>query len=933
MSIVILSNRTPRGGRRESKDLRLSLAAFGLSALECLRSGFPARITALPLRSIFMKDTMKSRWNSLLQSTSACILAACPCLFFSFSQPASAQRLSTNVIPSHYALEFAPDLKAATFTGSETIDIAIKQPTSAITLNAIELEFQSVEIQDRDGGEQTGSVTLDPEKQQATLTFAKTIPAGDATLRIHFTGILNNELRGFYLSKTAKRNYAVTQFEATDARRAFPCFDEPAFKATYDVALTIDAGDTAISNSAIAADTPGPGPAKHTIVFATTPKMSTYLVAFVVGDFECSSGEADGVALRVCATPDKVALTPYALSVAEFALHYYDNYFGIHFPLKKLDFIGIPDFEAGAMENFGAITFRETDLLLDPKTTSFGVEREATLAIVHEMAHQWFGDLVTMQWWDNIWLNEGFATWMENKCTAAMHPEWNIPQFVAADEQKILDIDALPTTRAIRAEADTPEEIDQMFDGIAYGKAGHVLLMVENYLGEETFRQGVHAYLAAHEYGNATAEDFWNAQTATSHKPVDKIMESLVAQPGVPILNFSSLSSVHVSVAQRRFFLSPSIVPGPAQKWTLPVCFKTGANGMDCQVLTPSSPTLAAPDAKLFFANAGGKGYYRSAYAPAQYAALVAHVETDLTPQERISLAGDQWAQVRANLVTVGGYLNLVAALRDDPNPDVLASAADHVADISDRVASSKEERDALAAWLRRTFAPQYAKLAPPAAEDSPQTIELRALLLALLGELGEDPQVLDRARTIAGSYLADPASVEPTLAGAALAVAVKYGDAALFDKLQNLYQTSHDPEVKELALRELVRFTNPDLLERALEYSVSGNVRNQDAAFELADAFKTPENREQSWNFIKTHWDAVHAQFTTDLGSYLVAATGNFCTAQARDDVRNYFATHSVTASGSALRHALEHIDGCIELRRLQEPNLKKWLAVQEKK
>ena len=263
--------------------------------------------------------------------------------------------------------------------------------------------------------------------------------------------------------------------------------------------------------------------------------MSTYLVAFLVGDFQCTGARQDGVDIRVCATPDKVALTPYALSVAKYALHYYDNYFGIHYPLKKLDLIGIPDFEAGAMENFGAITFRETDLLLDPKTASISAQRNAALDITHEMAHQWFGDLVTMQWWDNIWLNEGFATWMENKPVAAMHPEWNIPEVVAGDEQSTLNIDAQPTTRAIRAKADTPEEIDQMFDGIAYGKASDVLLTVENYLGEETFRKGVHAYLSAHEYGNATAEDFWNAQTATSHKPVDKIMESLIVQPGEPI--------------------------------------------------------------------------------------------------------------------------------------------------------------------------------------------------------------------------------------------------------------------------------------------------------------------------------------------------------------------------------------------------------------
>ncbi|MGA2340875.1 MAG: M1 family metallopeptidase, partial [Terracidiphilus sp.] len=481
-------------------------------------------------------------------------------------RPAAGQRLPNTVIPAHYTLKLMPDLKAATFSGEESIDVDLSQPTNSITLNAIEIAFQSVAIVSN-GSEQTGTVTLDADKQQATFTFPNVIPAGKATIKIRYTGILNNELRGFYLSKTARRNYAVTQFEATDARRAFPCFDEPAFKASYDISLVIDAADTAISNTPIVADTPGPGASEHTLVFGTTPKMSTYLVAFLVGDFQCTAGRQDDVDIRVCATPDKVAFTAYALGIAKFILHYYDDYFGIHYPLKKLDLIAIPDFEAGAMENFGAITYRETDLLLDPRTATVNEKREVGLVVAHEMAHQWFGDLVTMQWWDNIWLNEGFATWMENKPVAAMHPEWNIPEVVAGDEQDTLNIDAEPTTRAIRARADTPDEIDQMFDGIAYGKASDVLLMLENYLGEETFRKGVHAYLAAHEYGNATAEDFWNAQTATSHKPVDKIMESFVAQPGEPLLTFAAPMDGKVSVEQKRFFLSPSITPDPAQKW------------------------------------------------------------------------------------------------------------------------------------------------------------------------------------------------------------------------------------------------------------------------------------------------------------------------------------------------------------------------------
>ncbi len=807
----------------------------------------------------------------------------------------------------------------------------LQQPTRSISLNAIEITFQSVTIL-TSGSQQTGTVSLDAAKQQATFTFPDTVHAGNATIKIRYAGILNDELRGFYLSKTARRNYAVTQFEATDARRAFPCFDEPAFKAAYDISLVIDAADTAISNTPIATDTPGPGADKHTLVFDPTPKMSTYLVAFLVGDFQCTSGRADDVDIRVCATPDKVALTPYALSIAEYVLHYYDNYFGIHYPLKKLDLIGIPDFEAGAMENFGAITYRETDLLLDPKSATVADKREVGLVVAHEMAHQWFGDLVTMQWWDNIWLNEGFATWMENKPVAAMHPEWNIPEVVAADEQGTLDIDARPTTRAIRANADTPEEINQLFDGIAYGKASDVLLTVENYLGEETFRQGVHAYLSAHEYGNATAEDFWNAQTATSHKPVDKIMESLVVQPGEPIFNFGTPpdgSPRRVPVAQKRFFLSPGVTTIPEQKWTMPVCFKT-ADAQDCKLATPETSSLTTPADGLLFANATGKGYYRSAYAPAQYADLVTHAESDLTPPERISLLGDEWAQVRVKQAKVGDYLDLVAALKSDPSSDVLSMAAGRIETIADKVASKKKERDELAAWVQRNFAPAYAKLGPPAPGDSPNTLELRAQLLALLVDHGNDTGLKGDARKLADQFLDNPAGVDPTLGQAALEAAAENGDAALFDRLQKVNETSTDPDLQETALRLLVQFDNPALLERGLEYSLSSKVRNQDAAIQFAIGLEDPDTRDATWRFIKKHWNQVHAELTTDLGSYLVAGAGSFCTADARDDVGSFFATHQVSASDVALKHALENIDGCIEQRHLLEPNLKKWLAAQ---
>jgi aminopeptidase N len=853
----------------------------------------------------------------------------------------SAQRLPTNVVPQRYTLKLTPDIPAATFTGVETIDVTLKQPSKAITLNSAEIKFQSVTVS-AGSKQQTATVSLNEPDQQATFTFPNQLPAGSAMLSIHYTGILNNELRGFYLSKAHGRRYAVTQFEPTDARRAFPSFDEPAYKAVFDITVVAPKADMVISNSPIQSDTPGPSPGQHIVTFDPTVKMSTYLVAFLVGDFQCISGASDGVPIRVCATPEQVGLTHFALRTAEFALHYYDTYFGIHYPLKKLDLIGVPDFEAGAMENFGAITFREQDLLLDPKSASIGTQETVAVDVAHEMAHQWFGDLVTMQWWNNVWLNEGFATWMKSKTVAAMRPDWHIPQAVAAEEQGALDYDAAPTTHPIRARAaNTPSEINQLFDEISYEKGCDVLLTVENYLGPETFRKGVQAYLKAHEYGNATARDFWTAQTATSHKPVDRIMQSLITQPGEPILIFGKPANGEVSVRQQRFFLDSNIKTNPAEKWTLPVCFKTGT-GQDCQVLTPETATLKVPLGSVFDANAGAKGYYRTEYPQPVTRDLIANAENRLTPPERIGLIGNEWALVRSNKARVGGYLNLLAALKSDSNAEVVASvvgsasasilsgAAGGIAVIDQRLASTPEQKAEIAAWIRRTFSPEYAGLGPASHSDSPNQRQLRAALFGLLGYYGNDPEVIMQARQITERYVQNPGAIDPNISQTALSITVRDGDEALFDKLQQIYETSPNPEFQIGALRLLAGFEDPALEKRALEFAVSGKVKSQDAAFQLAHALMIPTERELAWKFIQSHWPQIKPMLTPEMGEILVASAGSFCSAVARNNVESFYATHKVAAASLSLKGAIEEIDGCIELRQTQQANLNSWLRKQ---
>ncbi len=847
---------------------------------------------------------------------------------------AHAQRLPANVKPVHYALALAPNIKAAAFTGSETIDVTLAAPAKTITLNAIELQIASVTCAGQTGPAQTGIVSYDVDKQQATFTFPNVIPAGAASLKIAYSGILNDKLHGFYLSKTKARNYAVTQFESTDARRAFPSFDEPALKATFNLTLTIDKGDTAISNTPIVSDMPAG--ASHTLVFAPTPKMSTYLVAFLVGDFACTSGQSEGVPIRVCSTPDKVKLTPFALGAAEHFLTYYDNYFGIKYPMQKLDLIAIPDFEAGAMENFGAITYRETDLLVDAKEGGANGRKHVASIVAHEMAHQWFGDMVTMQWWDNLWLNEGFATWMERKAPNDWHPEWNFPQDVADDLNDTLALDSLNTTRTIRARAETPAEIQEMFDAISYGKAGAVIGMVENWVGAEVFRQGVHNYLAAHLYANATAEDFWNAQTATSKLPVDKVMQSFVDKPGVPLLTFKTPEEAGVPMNERRFFTSPTKIDRDAEQaesvgggWTVPVCEKSAKTPV-CTLVTGATAALEpAKGAPFFYANAGEKGYYRVAYTPAQAQAITAVAETQLSVAERIGFVGDRWALTEAGQVPVGEFLDLALVLKRDPNPVVLGNMLGTIGHIRNRVADETDKAK-LNALVRQQFGPVYAALGRDGNGLAGGTTDQQQVRAELFGSLGqaEDPDVLKHARQVTDDLFAGKTVTEPNIVDVSVELAAQNGDDALYDRILTVSENADDPGLQNEALEVLTRFREPVLIVRTLEYAVSGKVRNQDSWGVIAAELAQRSNAELAWAWTQKNWDRVKAQLTAASGGNLISATGSFCSVKERNEVSEFFRTHKVEASERALGKSLDEIDACVRLRELQEPKLKVWLA-----
>ncbi len=470
--------------------------------------------------------------------------------------------LPKTVLPKKYQLKLQPDFSKFTFQGEETVDIEVVEATTEIALNSADLKIASAVLH-RSGTSSTATnIALDKSRQTVTLTFAETIPAGDASLEISFTGELNDKLHGFYRSEYTDpegetRYLATTQFEATDARRAFPCWDEPAHKASFDLTLVIPSDLVAISNNPVVEEVAVEGGLKS-LRFGETPVMSTYLLAFVIGDLVAIHEQAnERTKVGIYTTRGKEDQGRFALDTSVKLLSFFNEYFGIPYPLEKLDHIAIPDFAAGAMENWGAITYRETALLVDSENSSAGTRQRVAEVVAHEMAHMWFGDLVTMEWWDDLWLNESFASWMGTKAVDWLFPEWQMwTQFVNMDTTRALSLDGLKNSHPIEQEVKDPAEVSQLFDAISYSKGASVIRMLEQFLGPEVFRKGLFQYLSAHQYGNARTADLWSALEEASGQPVTSIMNSWTNQMGYPVLRVESDTTgkdLELTLHQERF--------------------------------------------------------------------------------------------------------------------------------------------------------------------------------------------------------------------------------------------------------------------------------------------------------------------------------------------------------------------------------------------
>jgi len=847
---------------------------------------------------------------------------------------AVAQRLPHTVTPVSYDLKFTPDLAKATFAGEAKIQVVLAAPSDKVTLNSAELKITSAQVT-AGGQTQTAAVSYDTDKEQATLTVPQIIAAGPATLQLVFDGMLNSELRGFYLSQTPRRRYAVTQFEPTDARRAFPSFDEPAYKAVFNITMVIDSGDTAISNGKIASDTPGPGDGKHTLVFTPSPKMSSYLVAMMVGDFQCVSGNQDQIPVRVCSIPEHKDMLAYALQTAQDNLKFYNKYYAIKYPYGKLDNIAFPDFAAGAMENAAAITYRDSALLIDPASASVGSKQGVVQTMTHEMAHQWFGDLVTMEWWDDIWLNEGFATWMSWKPMEAAHPDWHMEMGEISETDNALGVDAVSAVRPIHADvANSPAEINALFDGIAYNKAASVLRMTEAYVGPEVFRQGANNYLAAHKYANATSSDFWTAIAQASGKPVDKILPTFINQPGAPLISVENKcvdGNPEVVLSQRRYFSErEKFDAGSPEIWQVPILLKTADGNTQSVLLTDREQTvkLNGVCSPWVFANAGGRGYYRTSYDPQTQKQLVAVVETALTPEERIRFLGDTWVAMHVGRATMADYLNLLTAMKGERNSVLLSNMIGNFQFIHDRLVAPAD-RPEFEAWTNALLVPMLDDIGWTAKPgDSDDLRQARGQIFLTLGIAGHNQKAIAMSREMVDAYMKNPSSVDASVVGGAFQIAAQNGDEALYNSFMEHLKTAKSPEQYYNYLGALSYFTQPDLEKRTLDFILSPEVRGQDLFFAFG-FFGNPQTEALAYDFLKTHYPDIIKKLGSEMAAGQIASgvSGSFCDTKLRDDSQQFFSGMNIPDKGRQLSQGLERTNICIEMRDGQQPNLASFL------
>jgi alanyl aminopeptidase len=829
-------------------------------------------------------------------------------------------RLGNDVRPVSQAIALELDPRQPEYTGSVDVVLDVRKPVRSFDFHAEAIDLRSVTLTPY--GRSAVAFRLQTSELpdgRAVATSATRIPKGRFSLHIEFRNNFDSEAKGLYRLKVADAWYAFTQFEAVDAREAFPCWDEPSFKIPYSVTLTVPAEDTAIANTEVESAVVKDG--KRTTVFKTTRPLPSYLLAVAAGPFELIPIPGTSIPARVVTVKGQSGLAAEAVAMTPPILAALETYFGSRYPYEKLDLLAVPEYWYGAMENPGAITFVDRILLMDPKSVGAQARERFTTVTAHEIAHMWFGDLVTMAWWDDLWLNESFASWMEDKITAEVHPEFASSVGEVKSAQRVMGLDSLLSTRAMRQPVGSMDSLLQSADALAYSKGAAVLHMVERWIGPEPFRAGVLAYLKAHADANATAADLWNALSKASGKDVAAALSSFLDRPGVPLVSAELLPGARVKLSQTRF-LNAGASPPRLQLWSIPVAlsYPDGGGIKTQRLLLTQSEQIVALETKATPAwihpNADEAGYYRWSVPEETFSRLASDAERTLDTRERVGFLGNARALLESGRLSGEQYVKTLEVFATDPDPEVIGNVIDGLGKL--RQTFFAEGRDAaLAPFVRQTLAPALARFGTVKREGEPERVTaLRPDLLETLGDAGRDEAVLSEMERLASACLADPASVDPSLQDTAIKMSAIRGDSALFDRYRDRFQTATVPTERRRFLYALGNFRDPALADRAREYVFKGPLRPQEVLSIPRIQGSIPSEAEKTFAWMTAHYAELAARIPADFMVFLPEFADG-CSPQRAAEAKSFFTNpeHAPPGTTKELSRVEESVGDCVSL------------------
>ena len=852
------------------------------------------------------------------------------------SAPTAARiptQLPTNVRPLRYTIAARPDAAKLRFSGRADIDIQVLQATDSITLNAADLAFDSVSL----GGGGSGAVALNPrkididaDKQTATFRFARKLAPGRYRLTIKYGGKIYTQAAGLfaldYDSADGPKRALFTQFEAPDARRFFPSWDEPQYRTPYNLNVTVPAGQDAIGNMPQAAVQTNADGTK-TVTFQTTPAMSSYLLFLAVGEFDRITTTAAGTEIGLVAKRGDGEKGRWALTSAAAILPWYNDYFGTPYPLPKLDNVAGPGSSQffGAMENWGAIFSFESILLVDPSITTEATRQRIFEVAAHEMAHQWFGDLVTMAWWDDLWLNEGFASWMATKATTALHPEWDPELGTVSGREAAINLDSVSSTHPVVQRISTVEQISQAFDAITYQKGEAVITMLEDYVGEDSWRRGVQDYVRTHKLGNTQTDDLWRAVERAAGKPVTAIAHDFTLQPGVPLIRVedSACRGGRTAVTLRQAQFSRDRQDQPAKAWRVPVIASTVGGAETRTLVEGGTGTLSVAGCNPVIVNSGQTGYYRTLYSPAHLDRLTASFQR-LKPIDQIGLLADNWGLGLAGYQSAAEALDMVDAVPANANPQVWSRAATILSNVHGMYENDPARRAMLARYASAKLSPVLARIGwAPKAGEAPTVPVLRANLIQTLGEMG-DPAVVGEAnrRLAAGDPLATAGPLRSTI----LAVNARNVDAAGWERLRAQARAEKSPLVKAQLYRLLGTARDPALAQRALDLALTDEPGATTGSAIISAV--SDEHPDLAFDFAARNREKVEALVDASSRSRFLAGLGGGSADPAMIGKLEAYATRYMTPqSRGRVDVAIASIKDRIRVRTTRLPDITRWL------